>query len=37
MVVAGIAGVVLMVLYLRTGSVLPGIAAHYAINFADFL
>ena len=36
-VVAGIAGVVLMVLYLRTGSVLPGIAAHYAINFADFL
>jgi membrane protease YdiL (CAAX protease family) len=29
--------VVLMVLYLRTGSVLPGIAAHYAINFADFL
>jgi membrane protease YdiL (CAAX protease family) len=37
MVVAGIAGVVLMVLYLRTGSVLPGIVAHYAINFADFL
>jgi hypothetical protein len=37
MVIAGIAGVVLMVLYLRTGSVLPGIAAHYAINFADFL
>ena len=37
MVVAGIAGVALMALYLRTGSVLPGIAAHYAINFADFL
>ena len=37
MVVAGIAGVALMALYLRTGSVLPGIAAHYAINFADFI
>ena len=37
MVVAAIAGVVLMALYLRTGSVLPGIAAHYAINFADFI
>lgn len=37
MVAAGIAGVALMALYLRTGSVLPGIAAHYAINFADFI
>ena len=37
MFVVMLAGVVLMVLYLRTGSVLPGIAAHYAINFADFL
>jgi membrane protease YdiL (CAAX protease family) len=36
-VIAGIAGVALMALYLRTGSVLPGIAAHYAINFSDFI
>lgn len=36
MVVALIAGVALMALFLRTGSVLPGIAAHYAVNLADF-
>jgi len=37
MVVAGFAGVALMMLYLRTGSVLPGIVAHYAVNFWDFV
>ncbi|MBC8337143.1 MAG: CPBP family intramembrane metalloprotease [Alphaproteobacteria bacterium] len=37
MVVAAFAGVALMMLYLRTGSVLPGMAAHYAVNFWDFL
>lgn len=37
MVVAGLAGVALMALYLRTGSVLPGIAAHYFVNLADFI
>ncbi len=37
MVVAGIAGVVLMALYQRTGSVLPGIAPHNAKNIADLL
>ncbi|MCW8915046.1 MAG: CPBP family intramembrane metalloprotease [Magnetovibrio sp.] len=27
------AGVILMIVFIRTGSLLPGIAAHYAINF----
>ena len=37
MVVAGLAGVALMMLYLRTGSVVPGMVAHYVINFWDFV
>lgn len=37
MVVAAFAGVALMMLYLRTGSVLPGMVAHYAVNFWDFV
>jgi membrane protease YdiL (CAAX protease family) len=36
-VVAGFAGVALMMLYLRTGSVLLGMAAHYVVNFWDFV
>ena len=37
MVVAAFAGVALMMLYLRTGSVVPGMVAHYAVNFWDFV
>lgn len=36
MAFAFFAGIALMALFLRTGSVLPGIAAHYLINLADF-
>jgi membrane protease YdiL (CAAX protease family) len=36
-VVSGLAGVALMMLYLRAGSVVPGIIPHYAVNFWDFV
>lgn len=29
-------GIVLMLLYLRTGSILPGIAVHYVVNVEIF-
>ena len=36
MVSAFFAGIALMALFLRTGSVLPGIAVHYLINLIAF-
>ena len=37
MVTALFAGAVLMALFMRTGSVVPCMIAHYAVNAADFL
>jgi len=37
MAVAFVAGVVLMALYRRAGSLLPAMAAHYLVNLRDFL
>jgi len=37
MVVAFVAGVVLMALYRRTGSLWPAMAAHYLVNLWDFV
>ena len=37
MVTALFAGAALMALFMRTGSVVPCVIAHYAVNAADFL